>query len=248
MHKPRCPLFAVFDRNKVPVLLGGMERSSMNLATEPYVDQAARWPREGRHVLAHYDAETIVVYQAYRPSISAHALKHRTFGEDFSYGRMSWIKPNFLWMMYRSGWGTKEDQEAVLGLKLRRRFFDEILASAVASTFGASGFSSHGDWASAVAKSEVRLQWDPDHNPRGCALPRRAIQLGLRGSVLEAFGRCELIDVIDMTAFVGAQREELQRNGVAGLTMPVERTYVPGDPAIAQRLMLDSQPGSDGGC
>ena len=133
-------------------------RSTMNLATELYVDQVARWPREGRHILAHHDEETIVVYQAYRPSIGAHAIKHRVFGGDFSYSRMSWIKPNFLWMMYRSGWGTKQGQEVVLGLRLRRRFFDSILARAVASTFMAGDFPSRDEWAVAVAKSDVRLQ------------------------------------------------------------------------------------------
>jgi hypothetical protein len=218
----------------------------MNLATELYVEQTAQWPHEGRHILAHHDAETVVVYQAYRPSIGAYAIMHGAFGGDFSYARMSWIKPNFLWMMYRSGWGTKEGQEVVLGLRLRRRFFDDILARAVASTFGASGLSSHDEWSAAVATSEVRLQWDPDHDPHGTALPRRAIQLGLRGSVLEAFGKRELLNVADMTAFVAEQREELRRNGVARLITPAERTYVPGDAAIARRLMLDSGPGFDG--
>jgi hypothetical protein len=27
---------------------------------------------------------------------------------------MSWIKPNFLWMMYCSGWGTKQRQRIIL--------------------------------------------------------------------------------------------------------------------------------------
>jgi hypothetical protein len=49
---------------------------------------------------------TFVVYQAYRPSIGAHALTHGAFGGDFCYSRMSWIKSNFLGMMYRSGWGS----------------------------------------------------------------------------------------------------------------------------------------------
>jgi hypothetical protein len=49
----------------------------MHLKTEPYADQAARWPREGRHILAHHDAETIVVYQAYRPADAATDHKHR---------------------------------------------------------------------------------------------------------------------------------------------------------------------------
>jgi hypothetical protein len=211
----------------------------MHLETEPYADQAARWPRDGRHILAHHDAETIVVYQAYRPSIATHALQHGAFGGDFSYTRMSWIKPNFLWMMFRSGWGTKEGQEVVLGLRLRRPFFDGLLAQAVHSSFGASGLPSHDEWAAAVARSEVRLQWDPDHDPHGAPLARRAIQLGLRGSVLEAFGNRELLEVIDMTGFVAAQRGVLQRAGVAQLRTPVERTYVPSDPSIRQRMGLD---------
>jgi Domain of unknown function (DUF4291) len=98
------------------------------LATEPYSEQVKAWPREGRHILAQYDDDTIVVYQAYRPSIGRFAAENGTFGGDFSYARMSWIKPNFLWMMYRSGWGTKEGQEVTLALRLRRTFFDALLA------------------------------------------------------------------------------------------------------------------------
>ena len=81
------------------------------LRTEPYVAQTERWPKSGRHILAQFDDASVVVYQAYRPSIGRHAAEHGYFGGDFSLSRMSWIKPNFLWMMYRSGWGTKEGQE-----------------------------------------------------------------------------------------------------------------------------------------
>lgn len=214
----------------------------MNLETAPYIDQLARWPPEGRHILAQYDAETIITYQAYRPSIGRYALRHGAFGGEFSYGRMSWIKPNFLWMMYRSGWGTKEGQEVVLGLRLRRQFFDALLARAVASTFDASGLSSHDEWAAAIARSEVRLQWDPDHDPYGTPLPRRAMQLGLRSSALEAFGKRELLEVIDMTEFVGAQREVLRRPGTVALNalkMPLERVYIPSEASIARTLRLD---------
>ena len=74
----------------------------------------------GRHVLAQYDAETVVVYQAYRPSIGAFAATHGYFGGGFSPSRMSWIKPNFLWMMYRCGWATKEGQEVDGGSEVGR--------------------------------------------------------------------------------------------------------------------------------
>jgi len=216
----------------------------MQLATERYVEQVSRWPAEGRHILAHHDAETIIVYQAYRPSIGEHAIKHGAFGNGFSYARMSWIKPNFLWMMYRSGWGTKEGQETTLGLRLRREFFDRILAQAVASSLNQSDHTSREAWRAAVATSQVRLQWDPDHGPHGNAVARRAIQLGLRGAVLEDFGKRELLEVIDMTTFVAEQRELLSRAGrsragLGELRTPVERVYSPGEEAIAQRLKLD---------
>jgi hypothetical protein len=211
----------------------------MNLTTELYVDQIRQWPFEGRHILAQYDAETIIVYQGYRPSIGRYAVENGRFGGDFSYSRMSWIKPNFLWMMYRSGWSTKEGQEMTLGLRLRRQFFDDILAQAVASSFDQSDYATHEEWRLAVANSSVRLQWDPDHDPAGGVVSRRAIQLGLRGPTLEAFGRRELLEVIDLTEFVAVERNRLISGGSAQLRTPVERRYVPDDLSIAQRLRLD---------
>jgi len=210
----------------------------MTLRMERYLDQAARWPEEGRHILAHHDDETIVVYQAYRPSIAGYAVRHGAFGGDFSFSRMSWIKPNFLWMMYRSGWGSKPDQEATLGLRLRRGFFESLLAQAVASTFGASGYADMKSWKHAVARSDVRLQWDPDHGPGGEPLKRRAIQFGLRGDTLTAFGGPELLEVIDMTPFVAEQRARLTAGGVRELETPRETVFLPSDAALRDRLGL----------
>ncbi len=51
-----------------------------DLLTLPYLEQAERWPTGGRHILAHFDDTTIVVYQAYRPSIARYALEHGRFG------------------------------------------------------------------------------------------------------------------------------------------------------------------------
>lgn len=68
----------------------------MKLVTEPYLVQAARWPKAGRHILAQFDVHTVVVYQAYKPTIGHFAAKQGYFGGEFSLDRMSWIKPNFL--------------------------------------------------------------------------------------------------------------------------------------------------------
>ena len=147
----------------------------MQLRTEPYLEQRRRWPPGGRHILAHFDDESVVVYQAYRPEIGHFAARHGYFSGAFSLGRMSWVKPNFLWMMYRSGWGTKEGQEVTLAVWLWRAAFDAILRQAVHSTFVPEGYSNEADWRRAVAESSVRLQWDPDHDPIGDKVERRAI-------------------------------------------------------------------------
>ncbi|KQV85939.1 hypothetical protein ASC87_29650 [Rhizobacter sp. Root1221] len=148
------------------------------LPTSLFNEQRALWPAQGEHVLAHYDVDSIVVYQAFRESTGRYAIEHQRFGEpDYSLDRMSWIKPNFLWMMYRSGWGTKPGQEVTLGLRIRRSFFDQLLARAVASSFDPACGPSKTEWKAAVLSSEVRLQWDPDHLPDGSRCERRAAQL-----------------------------------------------------------------------
>jgi hypothetical protein len=200
------------------------------LEIEPYATQKARWPQRGRHVLAQYDEESVVVYQAYRPAIGRFAVEHGHFGGEFSLDRMSWIKPNFLWMMYRCGWATKEGQDVVLAIWLARSAFDAILAQAVPSAFVERYYADREAWQAAVATSDVRLQWDPDHDPHGHAVERRAVQLGLRRRVLASYAREWIRSVEDITPFVREQHDRLREHGTSGLVTPVERVYpVTGD-------------------
>ena len=201
------------------------------LALERWEDQRARWPAAGKHLLAQYDDETLVVYQAYKPSIGEHAARHGRFGADFSFSRMTWIKPSFLWMMFRSGWGTKKDQEVTLAIRVRRAGFDEILASAVASSFGASGLASEDAWRRALDGSDVRVQWDPDHDPSGRPVERRAIQIGLAGKTLRRFDAEHVVSIEDVSPMVAKSR------GVepSELLTPAERAYPLSD-ALKKRL------------
>lgn len=201
------------------------ELTAISFEHELHSVQERRWPVEGEHILAHFDVESIVVYQAYRPSTGRFAIENgRLGGPDFSFNRMSWIKPNFLWMMYRSGWGTKPGQEITLGLRIRRTFFDRLLRDAIMSSFDPRRHASQAEWKAAVEASDVRLQWDPDHAPDGSKLARRAVQLGLRCDALRALATTELLEVIDMTPFGEAQRAHAAGSW-SDLRMPVERVY-----------------------
>jgi len=191
-----------------------------------YLDQEPGWPQSGRHILAGFDADTITVYQAYRPAIGLYATSHQRFGGEFSFTRMSWIKTNFLWMMYRSGWGQKEGQEVTLAVTIPRTLFDEILAKAVPSTFNDDRYSTQEEWKAALTESEVRLQWDPDHNPSGTPHQRRAVQLGLRGEMLRRYAVIEVVKIEDISEFVARERSNTHEP-FDRLVTPEERIYLP---------------------
>lgn len=212
----------------------------MKLHQQSYREQLERWPKRGRHILAQFDNESVVVYQAYRPAIGHFAARHGYFGGDFSLNRMSWIKPNFLWMMYRCGWASKPGQEVVLAVRLQRSAFDEIFRQAIHSSFVPELYASREAWHAELKRSSVRLQWDPDHAPNGAKVERRAIQLGMRGGVLRSYAREWIVDIEDVTDFVAAQRSLLGDKDK--LMTPAEAVYPIADAMVTKRLGLDAVP------
>ena len=181
----------------------------------------------------------MVVYQAYRPAIGRFAVENQRFGGEFSLNRMSWIKTNFLWMMYRSGWGTKEGQEVTLAVQLRRAGFDEILHQAVHSSYLPEVYGSPENWKTRLAESEVRLQWDPDHDPSGGKQQRRAIQLGLTGNVLRKYAQNWVVGIEDISDFVAEQRAHAESNGYEKLVTPREEVYVINNAETAVRIGIE---------
>ena len=199
-----------------------------SIQLENYNEQRLRWPKSGRHILAQYDHDSIIVYQAYRPEIGLFAVENQYFGGEFRLSRMSWIKPNFLWMMYRSNWGQAVGQEVVLAIRLKKTFFEKILEMAVPSTFNSSLYSTNEEWKKTVQNSDVRLQWDPDHNPSGNKCERRAIQLGLRGEILAEYSKEMIIEIINISELLTQQRKNVP-DAYEKLLIPKEDTYSPGN-------------------
>jgi hypothetical protein len=205
---------------------------------ERYEESKNRLPKEGRHILGSLSNNTIVVYQAYRQSIADYAVKHQRFGGEFSYNRMSWIKPNFLWMMYRSGWAVKEGQENILAITISTDHFDEILNKAVVSSFSKEFYNTEEAWKNDLALNDVRLQWDPDHDPRGNKLERRAIQLGLKEETLEKYGKEFVLKIENITPFVREQHEHVKNGRIDMLQVPYESIYIPKSKDLASKIGL----------
>ncbi len=195
----------------------------MTISYTNYLEQRALWPKSGKHILAQFTDEHIVVYQAYNRAIGAFAAENQFFGGEFSFTRMSWIKTNFLWMMYRSGWGTKPNQETTLAISLKKEYFLNILENAYQSS---NTEKLPADvWKKKITKSNVRLQWDPDHNPYGGKEERKAVQLGLRKSHLAPFRGEGIVEIEDISDFVSEQRVHVKSRSLELLKTPTEKIF-----------------------
>jgi hypothetical protein len=210
----------------------------MKLNIQNYTEQLQEWPQSGHHIMAQYDDEKIIVYQSYRPAIGNFAAQHQFFGGPFSLERMTWIKPNFLWMMYRNGWGTKAGQEVVLAIHLKRSAFQIYLENAVHSSFKPELYDTHEAWQQKVKSSNVRLQWDPDHNTYGAKLERRAIQIGIRNQFIRSYAKDDILEIEDISEFVAEQYEFVKAKQLDKLEIPAERPFLPEGEELQRKLNL----------
>lgn len=209
----------------------------MRIVTELYETARSKWPASGRQIVAHQAGEQMVVYQAYKPAIARYAVANQQLGgSDFSYNRMSWIKPNFLWMMYRCGWAEKENHERVLALWIAKKDMERVLAQAAHSTFNAAYYPDYEAWKKLLAFKEVRLQWDPDHDPMGNKVERRAIQLGLKGEILELFGKEMITGIEDITDYVKEQKQRIDTGRKESLEVPVENVWEITDTVLSESI------------
>ena len=181
-----------------------------------------------RQVRAQFDDKSIVVYQAYGDAIADAALAAGTFVPPFSMDRMSWIKPSFLWMMYRCGWATKPGQERVLAIRISRAGFEAALSESCLSHFDPAVHADEASWRRDLEASPVRVQWDPERTLDGQPLPHRSLQVGLSGPALRGYVAEWIQDLDEITGTL-----EHRRQGQGAF--PDERPY-PLPAHIAERI------------
>lgn len=168
-------------------------------------------------IRADYDARTIVFYQAYSPAIADAALRAGRFVAPFSFHRMTWIKPSFMWLMHRSNWARKPGQERVLAVRINREGWEEALSQAVLTTADPA----------AVAQAAVHVQWDPERSPRGAALNHYSIQVGIGRHLIRTFTDDWIVSLTDLTP-----------PGPQGLGTATDRTCHQGSAADSYRARL----------
>ncbi|MBQ3919372.1 MAG: DUF4291 domain-containing protein [Oscillospiraceae bacterium] len=178
-----------------------------------------------KEIRAVYTDDTIRVYQAYSRTIAEEAVKNGTFGSHFSMTRMTWIKPSFLWMMYRSGWAEKEGQEHILAIDIKRTGFDSAAKSAVISSYSDDMGISREQWQHMVKASDVRIQWDPEKDIDGRDLPYRSVQIGLRGKAVHDYVNDWIVSLTDITDEVKRLNAMRMSGRDISALLPDEKVY-----------------------
>jgi Domain of unknown function (DUF4291) len=180
-----------------------------------------------RQVRAWYDEHTITLYQAYSGPIAERALTAGTFVAPFKLDRMTWIKPSFLWMMYRSGWATKPGQERVLAIAITQDGFEWALAHACLSHYEPGTYASRAAWAEQQRACPVRVQWDPERSLRLDPLEHRTIQIGLSGQAARRYVSEWIVQLRDVTSLARKVGALVARGDLtmAQAMLPAERPY-----------------------
>ncbi|WP_329123252.1 DUF4291 domain-containing protein [Streptomyces sp. NBC_01465] len=185
---------------------------------------------QNREIRALHTASTITVYQAYGPHIGLPAARDGRFPAAWKRDRMTWIKPSFLWMMYRCGWAEKEGQETVLAVEIAREGFDWALRNACLSHYERGTHPDRVSWQRDLKRAPARVQWDPERDLHLRQMPYRSLQLGLTGEAARRYADEWTVSITDVTPLARRIRELVRAGdeaGAAGL-LPAERPY-PGE-------------------
>lgn len=180
-----------------------------------------------RPLRAQHDAHSLRVYQAYGDAIADAALAQGRFvSPPFKMDRMSWVKPSFLWMMYRSGWGLKDaGQSRILAIDITHEGFAWALAHSCPSHPEDS--MTPEAWQALKAQSPVRIQWDPERDLQLRPLPQRTIQVGLSGAALAHYVNDWTVAITDVTPLAHRIHALVQAQEwtQAEAALPPERPY-----------------------
>lgn len=180
-----------------------------------------------RQIRANYTDSTVRVYQAYSNEIADVAVKHQRFLPPFSRNRMTWIKPSFLWMMYRSGWAAKAGQTRILAVDISREGFEWALMHSCLSHHEPGLYQSYEEWQRHKDSAPVRIQWDPERSITLEVLDKRAIQIGLGPQASGLYADqwvCRVSDVTDLARKIAALVQANQRVSAEEL-LPIEFEY-----------------------
>ncbi|MGW3738476.1 DUF4291 domain-containing protein [Streptomyces sp. NPDC005148] len=148
---------------------------------------------------------------------------------------LTWIKPSFLWMMYRSGWATKGGQETILAIEISRQGFEWALRHACLSHYERGLHTDRAAWKRQLKRAPARVQWDPERDLHMQPLPHRSLQLGLTGEAANRYADEWTVAITDVTPLARKVHALVRDDNLAaaGRLQPQELPYPVEDSLLA---------------
>lgn len=171
-----------------------------------------------RALLARFDADAVVVYQAYPEELGREIVEMGRFGGSWRFDRHTRIQPSWRGTLRRYAFGERPDRERILAVRVRRAGFDALLTAALQQDFDERLYASRQAWRLATRFAPVLVEWEPD--PDG---GEEVARLRLHGPLVRRFAEEWVVGIEDVSA----------RARAAGTDHPVEEPYpVPADVAV----------------
>jgi hypothetical protein len=130
-----------------------------------------------RTLLATWDADTVVVWQAHGTEVAERAVATGRFdGPAWRHDRTTRMRVSLPSLAWRTAYVEAEDDRAV--------------------------YPSTATWRLAMRYASATVSWHPDRGPDGAELPWLTPRFGLRGALLDAFSREWVVGVEDHTGWL----------------------------------------------
>ncbi|KAF2016235.1 hypothetical protein BU24DRAFT_480838 [Aaosphaeria arxii CBS 175.79] len=175
-------------------------------------------PPPYRQIRAHRPTpSTLIVYQAYSTTIATAAVADQNLSASpsFKTTRMTWIKPSWAWVLYRSGYSYKDSRQSrILAIEMTVDAFEGLLRKAVVGE------------GRGREEGKVRVQWDPERDVWMGKLGFRSIQVGIPGVLVEGWVE-GIVGITDVTERARELKRVVDEEGEVGLGELVERGLVP---------------------
>lgn len=197
----------------------------MKTKTLQYTAALPTLPQKGRHLLAWYDDNEVLVYI---PHVGE-------YYDEITISRPVWIILSFSWMMHDAKWMESPHYHTIECMTIQRFAFEDMLLKAFPADFPNKLFESEAEWKKERAGAVVQYRWRPDYTPDGKQLEREALMLGIHSRTwMQYVIKNQVLTYNDIDEALFMQKEHSQPPYDL-LVVPDERIY-PIDDATKQIL------------
>jgi hypothetical protein len=172
-----------------------------------------------RALIASFDAESVVAYQAFPEALGAEIVARRGLGGGWRFDRHTRLQTSWRFVADRYAFGDRLHRSRILAIHVSRAGFDALVTAALTAEWDPALYKTSGAWRLATRFAPVLVEWI-DETPR----------FVVHGPLVRQLATEWVVDLRDVSAEFRALRDGEAR-------APQEADY-PVPPDVAARIGL----------